>query len=100
MKINHRSDTRSLANLFGILGSLTLTISAVAQREKPNIIMLMSDDQGWGDVGFNGNKVLKTPHLDKMAKEGVTFERFYAVSPLCSPTRGSCLTGRLSLIHI
>ena len=94
MKINHRSHTRFLANLFSILGSLTLTISAVAQREKPNIIMLMSDDQGWGDVGFNGNKVLKTPHLDKMAKEGVTFERFYAVSPLCSPTRGSCLTGR------
>lgn len=56
--------------------------------------MLMSDDQGWGDVGFNGHKDIKTPHLDNMAKEGVKFDRFYASSPLCSPTRGSCLTGR------
>ncbi len=60
----------------------------------PNVIMLMSDDQGWGDVGFNGNDVVKTPNLDAMAAEGVRFDRFYAAAPLCSPTRGSCLTGR------
>lgn len=57
--------------------------------------MLMSDDQGWGDVGFNGNTDLQTPHLDSMASSGVRFNRFYAAAPLCSPTRGSCLTGRL-----
>jgi arylsulfatase A-like enzyme len=62
--------------------------------DKPNVILIMSDDQGWGDVGFNGNKVLKTPHLDAMAAGGVRFDRFYASAPLCSPTRGSCLTGR------
>ena len=56
--------------------------------------MLMSDDQGWGDVGFNGNEEIITPHLDEMAAAGVKFNRFYAVSPLCSPTRGSCMTGR------
>jgi arylsulfatase A-like enzyme len=56
--------------------------------------MIMSDDQGWGDVGFNGNTRLKTPHLDAMAANGVRFDRFYAAAPLCSPTRGSCLTGR------
>ncbi|WP_166831128.1 sulfatase-like hydrolase/transferase [Thalassoroseus pseudoceratinae] len=60
----------------------------------PNIILLMSDDQGWGDVGFNGNVRIHTPHLDAMAKQGVRFDRFYASAPLCSPTRGSCLTGR------
>lgn len=60
----------------------------------PNVILLMSDDQGWGDVGFNGNKDLNTPHLDAMANNGVRFNRFYAAAPLCSPTRGSCLTGR------
>ncbi len=60
----------------------------------PNIIMIMSDDQGWGDVGFNGNEVLQTPNLDAMAAGGMQFERFYAAAPLCSPTRGSCLTGR------
>ena len=62
--------------------------------EAPNVILIMSDDQGWGDVGFNGNKQVQTPNLDAMAAEGVKFDRFYAVSPLCSPTRGSCLTGR------
>ena len=54
----------------------------------------MADDQGWGDVGFNGHKFLKTPHLDKMASEGIKFNRWYAAAPVCSPTRGSCLTGR------
>ena len=65
-----------------------------ARVAKPNVIMIMSDDQGWGDVGFNGNKVLKTPNLDAMAAGGVRLDRFYASAPLCSPTRGSCLTGR------
>ena len=64
------------------------------EQDKPNVILLMSDDQGWGDVGFNGNDQIITPNLDSMAAEGVKFNRFYAVSPLCSPTRGSCLTGR------
>ena len=54
----------------------------------------MADDLGWGDTGYNGNQVIKTPNLDKMADEGIAFSRFYASSPVCSPTRGSCLTGR------
>jgi arylsulfatase A-like enzyme len=61
---------------------------------RPNIILVMSDDQGWGDTGYNGNTVLKTPSLDAMAAEGVRFDRFYAAAPVCSPTRGSCMTGR------
>ena len=65
-----------------------------ANGKRPNIIMIMSDDQGWGDTGFNGNKVVRTPNLDEMAAGGVRFDRFYAAAPLCSPTRGSCLTGR------
>jgi len=62
--------------------------------EKPNIILCMSDDQGWGDTGYNGHPILKTPHLDAMSREGIRFDRFYAGAPVCSPTRGSCLTGR------
>ncbi len=62
--------------------------------EKPNIILIMADDLGWGDVGFNGNTVIKTPHLDQMANDGLQLNRFYAAAPVCSPTRGSCLTGR------
>jgi arylsulfatase A-like enzyme len=62
--------------------------------DSPNIILIMADDLGWGDVGFNGNKLVKTPALDEMAKRGMAFTRFYAAAPVCSPTRGSCLTGR------
>ncbi len=62
--------------------------------DKPNIILIMCDDLGWGDVGFNGGTTIKTPHLDEMAANSLVFRRFYAQSPVCSPTRGSCLTGR------
>lgn len=65
-----------------------------ADSSPPNVIMLMSDDQGWGDVGFNGNNDIHTPNLDAMAAGGMRMDRFYAAAPLCSPTRGSCLTGR------
>jgi arylsulfatase A-like enzyme len=54
----------------------------------------MADDQGWGDTSYNGHRILSTPHLDRMAAEGLRFDRFYAGAPVCSPTRGSCLTGR------
>ncbi|MEM7201085.1 MAG: sulfatase-like hydrolase/transferase [Planctomycetota bacterium] len=63
-------------------------------RPRPNILLLMADDQGFGDVGFRGHPHLKTPTLDQLARTAVRFERFYAAAPLCSPTRGSCLTGR------
>ena len=62
--------------------------------DNPNIILVMTDDQGWGDVAYNGNEVVQTPHLDAMSREGVRLDRFYAAAPVCSPTRGSCLTGR------
>ncbi len=77
-----------------VVGAVCLPLLSQAAAKAPNIIMIMSDDQGWGDIGFNGHPDLKTPHLDKMAESGVKFERFYAAAPLCSPTRGSCLTGR------
>lgn len=62
--------------------------------KKPNIILVMSDDQGWGDVGYNGHPVLKTPNLDAAAGAGLRLDRFYAAAPSCSPTRASVLTGR------
>jgi arylsulfatase A-like enzyme len=62
--------------------------------EKPNIILCMTDDQGWGDTAYNGHPYLKTPNLDAMSREGVTFTRFYSGAAMCSPTRGSCYTGR------
>ncbi len=74
---------------FALFGAL----SANAEN-KPNIILVMADDLGWGDVGFNGNSLIKTPNLDKMASEGIRFSRFYSASAVCSPTRASILTGR------
>ncbi len=69
--------------------------SVVVGGTRPNIVLLMSDDQGFVDVGYNTNNDLgiRTPNIDQMVKEGVTFERFYAC-PNCSPTRASVLTGR------
>ncbi|MBS1826084.1 MAG: sulfatase-like hydrolase/transferase [Acidobacteria bacterium] len=61
---------------------------------RPNIILAMADDQGWGDTSYNGHPVLRTPVLDEMARTGIRFDRFYSGAPVCSPTRGSCLTGR------
>lgn len=71
-----------------------LAIQAQQTTKQPNIILIMADDLGWGDVGFNGNKIIRTPVLDKLASEGVKMERFYSAGPLSSPTRASVLTGR------
>ena len=61
---------------------------------KPNIILVMTDDQGWGQMGYMNHPILKTPNLDAMSKNGLTFKRFYAGGPVCSPTRATVLTGR------
>lgn len=64
------------------------------ETSMPNVIMLMADDLGWGDVGFNGNQKVLTPNLDQMSHSGIRFTQFYAAAPLCSPSRAACLTGR------
>ncbi len=61
---------------------------------RPNIILVMADDQGWGQTSYNNHPILKTPNLDAMAAAGLRFDRFYAAAPVCSPTRASVLTGR------
>jgi arylsulfatase A-like enzyme len=61
---------------------------------RPNIVLLMADDLGYGDTGFNGNETIKTPSLDQMAADGVVMTNFHAGAPVCSPTRGTALTGR------
>ncbi|MDP6111303.1 MAG: sulfatase-like hydrolase/transferase [Planctomycetota bacterium] len=61
--------------------------------EPPNIVVILSDDQGWGDLSLNGNKNLSTPNIDSLARDGASFDRFF-VCPVCSPTRAEFLTGR------
>ena len=68
--------------------------TASPARSSPNIVLMMSDDQGWGETGYNGHPHLKTPTLDAMAAAGLRLDRFYAASPVCAPTRASVLTGR------
>lgn len=74
--------------------TLVAATAAIAAADTPNIILCMADDQGWGDTAYNGHPVLKTPHLDAMAKAGLRFDRFYAAHPVCTPTRASVMTGR------
>jgi len=73
---------------------LIISTLSAEQEKRPNIIFLMADDLGFGDTGFNGNKIIKTPHLDAMALDGIRFTRFYSIGPVCAPTRASALTGR------
>jgi arylsulfatase A-like enzyme len=74
---------------------IAICVSCSACREQlPNVMLLMADDMGWGDVAYNGHPHIQTPGLDKMAASGLVFNRFYAAAPVCSPTRGSVLTGR------
>ncbi len=70
------------------------THPAARKDERPHILLVMADDQGYGDCGFTGHPFVKTPNLDAMAGAGVVFNRFYAAAPVCSPTRASVLTGR------
>jgi arylsulfatase A-like enzyme len=74
--------------------SLVSVLATALHAQRPNVILVMADDQGWGDTGYNGHPVVKTPNLDAMANNGLVFNRFYAAAPVCSPTRGSVLTGR------
>lgn len=65
-----------------------------ADADRPNIVLVMADDQGWGQTGYYDHPILKTPNLDAMAESGLRFDRFYAGAPVCSPTRAAVLTGR------
>jgi arylsulfatase A len=74
---------------------LWLGVTCFAQA-RPNVLLILTDDQGFGDLSLHGNPHVQTPTLDRFAKAGIQFERFF-VSPLCAPTRASLLTGRYHL---
>jgi arylsulfatase A len=73
---------------------LLLTRPAAAQTQKPNIVFILADDMGYGDIGSYGVKDIRTPHLDRLAREGVRLTDFYANGPVCTPTRAAFITGR------
>ncbi len=71
-----------------------VVLSCSAQAEKPNIIFIMADDLGWADIGPYGNNFIETPHLDKLAADGMKFTNFYAAGAVCSPTRCAVQSGQ------
>lgn len=88
-----------MVRLFFTFIPVALMLSACTSEQKikkPNVLIILTDDQGWGDLSIHGNDVLATPTIDAFAKSAVAFNRFY-VSPVCAPTRASLLTGRYHL---
>lgn len=73
---------------------LAYPASATRGRERPNIIFILADDLGWAEVGAYGQKKIRTPHLDRVAREGMRFTQFYSGAPVCAPSRCVLLTGR------
>ncbi|HBJ35783.1 MAG TPA: N-acetylgalactosamine 6-sulfate sulfatase [Planctomycetaceae bacterium] len=80
-----------------LLGAILIGLYPVrssSAEDPPHIILVMADDMGWGQTGYQNHPILKTPNLDAMAANGLRLDRFYAGGPVCSPTRASMLTGR------
>ncbi|HXG10677.1 MAG TPA: arylsulfatase [Gemmataceae bacterium] len=88
-----RATTWTLSPLLTLLALLAVGADTHAAEARPNIVVILADDQGWGDLSIHGNTNLSTPHIDSLARDGALFERFF-VSPVCSPTRAEFLTGR------
>jgi len=93
--MNRRDFIKSVglgAASLGFSGGLSARAAAPGVSSKPNVILVLTDDQGYGDLSCHGNPVLKTPHLDKLHGESIRFTDYH-VAPMCTPTRGELLTG-------
>ena len=78
---------------------LTICLTQLGLAEKPNVVLILSDDQSWTDYGFTGHKIIKTPRIDKFASESLTYTRGYVTSPLCRPSLASIFTGLHTPVH-
>jgi N-acetylgalactosamine-6-sulfatase len=90
-----------LSHTLAVMSAIVLTISKPAladdtagRQRKPNIVFILADDLGWGDLGCYGHPYIKTPNLDNMAKQGALFTSFYVAAPSCSPSRAGFMTGQ------
>lgn len=82
-------------NTMRVLAAALLLVcpSVLLAVERPNILFSYADDWGWGDLACHGHPALKTPHLDRLAREGSDFQQFTVCSPVCSPSRVAIVTG-------
>jgi arylsulfatase A len=99
-----RRSTRTLWSvLLGLclLSAFALAAGSSAARTKPprplNVVLILADDLGWGDVGFNGRTTWKTPNLDRLARQGTVFTRWYTNAVVCAPSRAALMTGRYGI---
>src|SRR5262245_54728933 len=82
-----------------VAAALCSVLSSVRAADKPNIIFILADDLGWGDLGCYGHPVTRTPNLDQMAREGTLFSQFYVCGSVCSPSRCAFFTGQYPARH-
>jgi arylsulfatase A-like enzyme len=84
---------RNVRATLAVLAIVFVTCLGARAETQPNVLLIVTDDQGWGDLGVHGNAKVRTPNIDRLARQGVELTRFY-VSPVCAPTRASLMTGR------
>ena len=89
----HRTAARIAVLIICVGTSLAARTGAAQTNDPPNIVLILADDLGWGDLGYFGNDKIQTPRLDLLAQEGTSFTQFYVPSAVCSPTRAGIMTG-------
>ena len=77
-----------------VLAGLSFLASIVHADDRPNFVIILADDLGYGDVGFTGSKQIRTPYIDALASDGVIFSQGYVSAPVCGPSRAGLMTGR------
>jgi len=92
--MNRRLHLKALLILWATLCVFSLQAAEPKATKRPNIIIILADDLGWGDLGCYGNPSIRTPNLDRMATEGMRFTDFYSAAEVCTPSRAALLTGR------
>lgn len=73
---------------------LAIVVGAIGRQSPPNVVIILTDDQGYADVGFNGSTEIPTPHIDRIAKNGTVFTNGYVSFAVCGPSRAGLITGR------